>query len=88
VQVPHEIVPPQPFGTVPQLAPLGQVAVTVQPQTLAVPPPPHVCGAVQPGPHETLTPQPFGTVPQLEPVGQLLFGVQPHTLGVPPPPQV
>jgi hypothetical protein len=34
--------PPQPFETVPQLSPAGQLVIGVQPQTFAVPPPAHV----------------------------------------------
>jgi len=43
---PHENVPPQPFGIVPQLSPVGHDAIGVHPQTFVVPPPPHVFGAV------------------------------------------
>ena len=86
--MPHATVPPHPFGTVPQLSPAGQFVAGVQPHTLAVPPPPQVCGAVQAPPQATVPPHPLGTVPQLSPAGQVVMGVQPHTLGVPPPPQV
>src|ERR1700729_4607943 len=40
---PHETFPPHPFGTVPQLAPLGHCPVGVHPHACAVPPPPHDC---------------------------------------------
>jgi hypothetical protein len=39
---PQLTMPPQPSGTVPQLSPAGQLVIGVQPQTFAVPPPPHV----------------------------------------------
>ena len=42
VHVPQLIVPPQPLGAVPQFWPPGQEVAGVQPQTLGVPPPPHV----------------------------------------------
>jgi hypothetical protein len=71
----------------PQFCPAGHDVRGVQPQTLGVPPPPHVCGAVQ-VPQFTVPPQPFGTVPQLSPAGHVVRGVQPQTPGVPPPPQV
>src|SRR5439155_1078576 len=65
--------PPQPFGTVQQFVPVGHiVTVGVQPQTLAMPPPPHVCGAVHAGPHETVPPQPSGMVPQLSGDGHVV----------------
>jgi len=74
VQLPQFTVPPQPFEIVPQFAPLGHVVTGVQPQTLAVPPPPQVCGAVQ-LPQLTVPPQPFGIVPQFRPVRQEVFGM-------------
>ena len=85
---PQLTVPPQPLGTVPQLSPAGQVVIGVQPQTLGVPPPPQLCGAVQAGPQVSVPPQPSERVPQLAPPGQAVRGVQPQTLGVPPPPQL
>jgi hypothetical protein len=57
------------------------------PQTFGVPPPPHVCGAVQ-VPQLIVPPHPSGIVPQLSGDGQLVSGVQPQTFGVPPPPHV
>lgn len=60
------IVPPQPSGAAPQATPAGQVVAGVQPQTFGVPPPPHVCGAVQ-LPQFSVPPQPSETVPQLAP---------------------
>jgi len=54
VQAPQVSVPPQPSGTVPQFLPCAAQVVGVhagggvpRPQTLAIPPPPQVCGAVQ-----------------------------------------
>lgn len=46
---PQLTLPPHPSGTVPQLAPPGQVVIRVQPQRFAVPglPPPHVSKPVQ-----------------------------------------
>jgi hypothetical protein len=45
---PQTIMLPQPSEMLPQLAPVGQaLTVGVQPHTLGVPPPPHVCGDVQ-----------------------------------------
>ncbi len=61
--------------------------VGVQPQTLAVPPPPHVCGAAQ-VPQLSVPPQPFGMDPQFLFCAAHVVGVQPQTFGVPPPPQV
>jgi hypothetical protein len=57
----------------------------VQPQTFAVPPPPHVLGAVQP-PQSCDPPHVSVIVPHF-PV-QLQLGTHPHTPGVPPPPHV
>jgi hypothetical protein len=63
--------------------------VPVPPQTLATPPPPQVCGAVQ-VPQATVPPHPSLRTPQFLLALVQLFGtqVEPHTLGVPPPPQV
>ena len=58
--------PPQPLGTVPHTSPVfpaGQLVV-VHPHWFAVPPPPHVCGAVH-VPQLTVPPLPSGIVPQL-----------------------
>jgi hypothetical protein len=67
--------PPQPLEMVPQLAPPSQPVIGVQPQTLAVPPPPQVCGSVHAGPQLTWPPQLSETVPQLSPAGQVVSGV-------------
>jgi hypothetical protein len=48
-ELPQDTVPPQPSGTEPQLSPEGQLVIGLQPQTFAVPPPPHVWGLVHPG---------------------------------------
>jgi hypothetical protein len=42
-------IPPQPSGIVPHVAFCAAQVVGVQPQTIGVPPPPHVCGGVQSG---------------------------------------
>lgn len=63
---------PQPSGIEPQLLPAGHEVSAVQPQTFAVPPPPHVCGEVHAGPQLTLPPHPSGIVPQLLPAGQVV----------------
>jgi hypothetical protein len=60
------IVPPQPFGLVPQFSPAGQLVAGVQPQTFVAPPPPHVWGPVQ-VPQLRVPPQPSELVPQLAP---------------------
>jgi hypothetical protein len=57
---------------------------------LAVPPPPHVSGAVH-VPHCRTLPQPSPTSPQFAPSEEHVLGVQagtPHTFAVPPPPHV
>jgi hypothetical protein len=51
VHVPQAMLPPQPSGAVPQFCPAGHDVAGVQPQTPGVPPPPHICGAVQVVPH-------------------------------------
>ncbi len=91
----HVITVSQLFMRVPQLAGGGQVVkFGVQPQTLAVPPPPQVIGAVQGGPHMTLPPQPSGTIPQFSPPVHSVAAVpgMQQTFGVSPcatsPPQV
>jgi hypothetical protein len=85
---PQLITVPQLLVRVPQFSPTGQVVkLGVHPQTLGVPPPPHVWGAAQ-LPQCTKPPQSFITTPQLSPAGQVVVGVQPHWFGVPPPPQV
>ena len=79
--------PPQPFETVPQFSPAGQLVAGVQPQTFGVPPPPQVCEPLQ-LPQLIVPPQPFAIVPQLSPAGQAVMGVQPHWLTTPAPPHV
>jgi hypothetical protein len=68
----------------------------VQPQMLAVPPPPHVCGRVH-APHDAtvrgaLQLSVLVRLPQAAPLRvqnvASLSAVQPHTLAVPPPPHV
>ena len=64
-----------------------------QPHTLATPPPPQVCGLMDPAPawHTTVPPHPSDTVPQLSPEGHCVSGTHapfPQTFGVPPPPHV
>ena len=61
----------------------------MQPQTFAVPAPPHVCGAVQ-VPQLSVPVQPSEMVPQFFPWAAHVVGVQgmtPQTFGEPPPPQ-
>jgi hypothetical protein len=106
--VPQFRAPPQPSPMGPQFAPRsahvrglhvmlpsatppsGEMYVT--PQTLAVPPPPHVCPAAQP-PQFRMPPQPSPIGPQFAPAVAHVSGVQPptelpQTLGVPAPPQM
>jgi hypothetical protein len=86
---------PQLLVTVPQLSGAGhEVKLGVHPQTLGLPPPPHVCGAVQLPPQLTVPPQPSGRVPQFFPPAQRVAAVPAwqHTFGMSPcagmPPQV
>src|SRR2546423_463534 len=78
--------------------PAGHVVAGTQPaeppHTPGVPPPPHVCGAVQ-VPQSNVPPQPSPCWPQLIAIvaqSAVVFGTQPavppHTLGAPPPPHV
>src|SRR5262245_19720149 len=69
---PHE--PPQPSPPHALLVQFG-----VQPQTFAVPPPPHVCGAVQ-VPQLSVPPQPSEMVPQFLPCAVHVVGM--HTVVV------
>jgi hypothetical protein len=58
------------------------------PQTLGVPPPPHVSLPVQ-VPHDSVPPQPSPMLPQFLPWALHVVGTHagtPQTLGVPPPP--
>jgi hypothetical protein len=88
---PQFTVPPQPFGAVPhvRVPQAAAAAIGVQPHTLAVPPPPQVCGDAH-APQVTVPVHPSDTEPQFFPVQATVavFGVQPHTLAVPPPPHV
>jgi hypothetical protein len=77
---PHDTGGPQPFETVPQVAPAGHTG-GVQ-HRLAW----QICPTPQPS-HVVVVPQLFTTVPHL-PLQVLGLGVQPQTLGVPPPPQL
>jgi hypothetical protein len=99
-QFPHAIVPPQPSAIGPH-APVGQVVFGVHvpvppsppplPQTLPVPPPPHVEPAGQAPPQLIVLPQPSAMLPQFWPAGHVVFGVQvgePHWFATPPPPQI
>lgn len=67
------------------------VQSSVRPQTLGVPPPPQVSGAVQ-LPHWRRPPQPSAMGPHEPSTSSQVFGTQslppPHRLGSPPPPQV
>jgi len=92
-QVPQSSIPPQPSPCMPQLDPseaqVAGVHMTVWPQTLGMPPPPHVSGMVQ-VPQSSVPPQPSPCMPQLKPSAAQVVGVHavPHMLAVPPPPQV
>jgi hypothetical protein len=79
-------VPPHPSEIVPQF--LVPQAWGVQPQTLAVPPPPQVWLAGQVLPQLSIRPHPSGIMPQSLCWAAQVVGVQPQTLGVPAPPQV
>ena len=82
--------PLQPSGSVPQLPPGGQLVSALHPHWPAVPPPPHVWGAMQ-VPQDTVPPQPSGAVEQFCPTAHAfagVSGVQPHLLGTPPPAHV
>ena len=85
-QLPQLIMPPQPFGAVPQICPVGQAVSGMQLQTLGVLAP--QVWPIAHVPQLRFPPQPSGIVPQLSGVGHPLRGVQPHMFGVPPPPQV
>jgi hypothetical protein len=74
--------PPQPSLLAPQLLPCAAQVAGVQPQTLGVPPPPQVCGAVQ-LPQLSVPPQPSGIEPQSLFCAAQVVGVQLlHTLAV------
>lgn len=82
---PQDTVLPQLSGIVPQFKLGEHTVIGEQPQRFAVPPPPQVCGEVQPG-QVTLPPQPSEKVPHE--VAVQVSAVQPQTFEVPPPPQV
>jgi hypothetical protein len=63
------------LGIVPQFAPWALHVVGVQPQTFAVPPPPHVFGAAQ-APQLSVWPQPSEIVPQFFPCAAQVVGMQ------------
>jgi hypothetical protein len=62
VHMPHDRMPPQPSGAMPQSWPMGHACV-VQPHWFGVPPPPHVCGIMH-VPQGTVPPHPSDAVPQ------------------------
>jgi hypothetical protein len=65
--------PPHPGGAVPQTHPAGHAVFgTHTPQTLVVPPPPHVSPPVVQLPHWSVTPQPSLIAPQFS--GAQAFG--------------
>src|SRR5437773_705298 len=66
-----------------------ELALAPPPQTLAVPPPPHVWGELH-EPQLSVPPQPSLIAPQFFPWAEQVVGVQlvPQTLAVPPPPHV
>jgi hypothetical protein len=74
LQVPHEMVLPQPSAKAPQFKPAGHCVRGTQPpstrfepalpQRLGVPPPPHVSPATVQVPHEATLPQPSPIDPQ------------------------
>jgi hypothetical protein len=91
---PHCSVPPQSLGSAWVVSGFCDDAsqrflfaqlVGEQPHWVAMPPPPHVSGAVQ-VPHETVFPQPSFQSPHV--VAPHPSGVQPHRDGSPPPPHV
>jgi hypothetical protein len=93
LQLPHWSVLPQPSLIAPQFFPWAVQVVGIQefpPQTLGVPPPPHVWPELH-VPHWRTELHPSLMVPQFFPWAAQVVGVQepaPQTLGVPPPPQV
>jgi hypothetical protein len=89
-QVPQLCATPQLSLADPQLYPNvvhGSGSLGVHPHLYAVPPPPHVCGAVH-GPQLNVPPHPSGGLPHVAPTAAQVVVVQPHTLGTPPPPHV
>ena len=73
--MPQLRVPPQPSEAEPQLKPSPEHVFGVHPQTLAVPPPPQVWGAVQ-VPQFRVPPHPSEAVPQLKPSPAHVAGLQ------------
>jgi hypothetical protein len=78
-----------------QTRPLQGSLVTMQPHSLAVPPPPQVAPVTRhwlwpSDQHDNVPPQPSSTVPQFLPAQACarVLAVQPQAPGVPPPPQV
>jgi hypothetical protein len=88
VQVLQSIMPPQPSGSMPQLAFSAAHVVGVQPHLFGVPPPPHVLPESRHAPQSIILPQPSETMPQSAPRSGQVNGVQPHIFDMPPPPQV
>jgi len=78
-QVPHGMVPPQPFEIVPQFFPCSSQVVGVQPQTLAEPPPPQVCRPLQLLPQAIESPQPSEMEPQFSDPQVCVQGTRPRT---------
>ena len=93
VQEPQSSAPPQPSPVNPQSKPNCAhvfAAHVPPPQTLGVPPPPQVWGAVQ-SPQLMVPPQPSPCSPQVAPSWRHVRGVHegtPQTFGCPPPPHV
>jgi len=78
---------PQPSEMVPHAAPCAAQVLAVQPQALAMPPPPQLSGAVH-LPQSRTSPHPSDTVPQLAPRSAQVFGrhgVVPQRFGPLPP---
>src|SRR5262245_26149654 len=80
--------PPQPSGTMPQLALLAAHVVGVHPHWFALPPPPHVLPGSRHSPQSIILPQPSDTMPHSAPSSGQVAGVHPHCLDLPPPPHV
>ena len=78
-QVPQLKLLPHPLGITPQFEPWAAQVVGVQPQTLVVPPPPHVWGETH-GPQFSCEPQPFDMVPQFLPCAAQVVGAHVQTL--------
>src|SRR5207245_787919 len=74
-------------GAMPQSQPCASQLVGMQPHTLSTPPPPQLCGTMQP-PQCKVAPQLSEMSPQFLPCAAQVVGLQPHTLATPPPPQL